>query len=76
MPPALRSVPIKQLLGRRQTFKQVPSETLTSDGLIERVHDVHGAGRALSRSMRKEIKALLRGGYSHAKVMQDLPIDS
>jgi hypothetical protein len=40
------------------------------------VHDVHGAGRALSRSMRKEIKALLRGGYSHAKVMQDLPIDS
>jgi hypothetical protein len=32
----------------------------------------------LSRSTRKEIKALLRGGYSHArfeKVMQEFPID-
>jgi hypothetical protein len=39
---------------------------------------VHGAEGALSRLTRKEIKALLRGGYSHArfeKVMQEFPID-
>jgi DinB superfamily len=37
-----------------------------------------GAEGALSKSTRKEIKALLRGGYSHArfeKVMQEFPID-
>jgi hypothetical protein len=42
------------------------------------VNNVHSAEGALSRSTRREIKALLRGGYSHArfeKVMQEFPID-
>jgi hypothetical protein len=39
---------------------------------------VNGIGGALSRSTRKEIKALLRGGYSHARferALQEFPID-
>jgi hypothetical protein len=39
---------------------------------------VHSAGGALSRSTRKEVKSLLRGGYSHArfeKVIREFPID-
>jgi hypothetical protein len=41
------------------------------------LNNMHGTEGALSRSTRKEIKALLRGGYSHArfeKVMQEFPI--
>jgi hypothetical protein len=39
---------------------------------------VHGSGGDLSKSTRREIKALLRGGYSHARferVIQEFPID-
>ena len=39
---------------------------------------MNGTDGALSRSTRKEIKALLRGGYSHArleKTLQEFPID-
>jgi hypothetical protein len=42
------------------------------------MNNVHSAEGALSRSTRREIKTLLRGGYSHArfeKVMQEFPID-
>jgi DinB superfamily len=42
------------------------------------MNNVHSAEGALSKSTRREIKALLRGGYSHARfenVMQEFPID-
>jgi hypothetical protein len=40
--------------------------------------NLHNASSSLSRSTRKEIKALLRGGYSHAKferVTHEFPLD-
>jgi DinB superfamily len=77
VPPTLRPISvIGSTVGGRHS--RINPLILSSDELGERVNDMHSARGDLSRSTRKEIKALLRGGYSHArfeKVMQEFPID-
>jgi hypothetical protein len=78
LPPNFGTRLYKWICGRRRTTKLHPSEIPTSEGHSEQVTSVHSAGRDLSKSTRKEIKALLRGGYSHARferVIQEFPID-
>ena len=60
------------------TLQQLSSEMVMSGGFNERRDNLRDAGGRFSKSTRKEIKAFLRGGYSHAKferVMHEFPID-